>query len=91
MIEAADFYSMSGCRDLLFNVMEHRFTTLRIKAFLAEQNLSFLGFDAEPWIVEKFRQQFGAEALTDLDSWNTFEAANPTAFRYMYMFTIRKD
>ena len=29
---SADFYSMSGCRDLLFNVMEHRFTIPQIKA-----------------------------------------------------------
>ena len=91
LIETADFYSMSGCRDLLFNVMEHRFTIPRIKAFLSEQNLSFLGFDAEPWIIEKFQQQFGAESLTDLDSWNNFEAANPMAFRYMYVFAVRKD
>lgn len=90
VIESADFYSMSGCRDLLFNVMEHRFTIARIKAFLSAQNLAFLGFEAEPWIVEKFQQQFGADALTDLDRWDAFEAANPTAFRYMYVFTVRK-
>jgi SAM-dependent methyltransferase/tetratricopeptide (TPR) repeat protein len=90
VIESADFYSMSGCRDLLFNIMEHRFTIPRIKAFLSAQNLAFLGFDAEPWIATKFQQQFGADALTDLDTWDAFEAANPTAFRYMYVFTVRK-
>jgi ubiquinone/menaquinone biosynthesis C-methylase UbiE/tetratricopeptide (TPR) repeat protein len=34
-----DFSSISGCRDLLFNVMEHRFTIPRIKAFLEGNNL----------------------------------------------------
>jgi SAM-dependent methyltransferase len=92
VIEVADFYSMSGCRDLLFNVMEHRFTIPRIKAFLDEQRLSFLGFELEPPAFEKFQTQFpGDAALTDLDSWHAFEAGNPQTFRSMYVFTARKD
>jgi SAM-dependent methyltransferase len=90
VIESADFYSMSGCRDLLFNAIEHRFTIPRIKAFLDEQNLSFLGFETEPWVGQKFQEQFGAAALTDFDAWTAFEAANPAAFRYMYVFRLRK-
>jgi hypothetical protein len=92
LIESGDFYSISGCRDLLFNVMEHRFTISRIKAFLDEQNLSFLGFDPEPSVVEKFQRQFpNAAALTDLDKWHVFEAENPQAFRFMYVLSVRKN
>jgi SAM-dependent methyltransferase len=92
VIEVADFYSMSGCRDLLFNVMEHRFTIPRIKAFLDEQRLAFLGFELAPPVFEKFRTRFpGDAALTDLDSWHAFEADNPQTFRNMYVFTVRKD
>jgi SAM-dependent methyltransferase len=92
LIESGDFYSISGCRDLLFNVMEHRFTIPRIKAFLDEQNLSFLGFDPEPGILEKFQKQFpDAAALTDLDTWHVFETENPQAFRFMYVFCVRKN
>jgi SAM-dependent methyltransferase len=92
LIESGDFYSISGCRDLLFNVMEHRFTIPQIKAFLDEQNLSFLGFDPEPSVVEKFQKQLpDAAALTDLDKWNVFEAENPQAFRFMYVFSVRKN
>jgi SAM-dependent methyltransferase len=90
VIESADFYNTSGCRDLLFNVMEHRFSIPRIKAFLDEQSLSFLGFETEPGVAQKFQEQFGAAALTNLDAWNAFEAANPLAFRYMYVFGVRK-
>ena len=32
-----DFFSVSGCRDLLFHVQEHRLTLPQIKGFLAEQ------------------------------------------------------
>jgi SAM-dependent methyltransferase len=92
VIEAADFYSMSGCRDLLFHIMEHRFTISRIKSFLEENSLSFLGFDLDPRTIEHFRMQFpGNTALLDLDNWQTFEVENPQVFRRMYVFEVRKD
>lgn len=92
LIEIGDFYSISGCRDMLFNVMEHNFTITRIKAFLNEQRLSFLGFDLDPRTLEKFAARFsGADALTDLDKWQAFEADNPQTFLNMYVFTARKD
>jgi SAM-dependent methyltransferase/tetratricopeptide (TPR) repeat protein len=90
-VESPDFYSTSGCRDLLFHVMEHRFTIPRINAFLVEQKLSFLGFNADPEIAEQFQTRFpGDAALTDLDKWQAFEADNPLAFRRMYVFMVRK-
>ena len=92
LIGSRDFYTMSGCRDLLFNVMEHRFTIPQIKAFLDAQHFAFLGFDIDPRIIERFRTRFpGAAALTDLDAWHAFETDNPQTFRHMYVFTVRKD
>jgi ubiquinone/menaquinone biosynthesis C-methylase UbiE len=89
---SADFYSASGCRDLLFNVMEHRFTIPRIATFLAEQELSFLGFEPEPGTMEAFQKRFpGDAARTNLDDWHAFETDNPQTFRYMYVFTVRKN
>lgn len=91
--ELQDFHSMSGCRDLLFNVMEHRFTLPRIKTILNELRLSFLGFDLPPWTLEQFGKQFPGEAaaLTNLDKWDAFEAENPLTFRHMYQFVVRRD
>jgi SAM-dependent methyltransferase/tetratricopeptide (TPR) repeat protein len=89
---STDFYSISGCRDLLFNVMEHRFTIPEIKSFLSEHGLSFLGFDLAPRSIERFQQQFpNAGALVDLDCWQAFEAANPSAFKGMYLFSVRAN
>jgi hypothetical protein len=88
----SDFYSMSGCRDLLFNVMEHRFTIPEIKAFLRDQRLSFLGFEVEPEVSDKFQRQFqDAGALYNLDCWHAFETANPATFLKMYRFSVRED
>ncbi len=87
---AVDFYSMSGCRDLLFNVIEHRVTIPQIKAFFDGQALDFLGFELAPQQIEAFRLQFPGAALTDLDCWHAFEAANPDTFLNMYVFSVRR-
>ena len=92
LFTTVDFFSMSGCRDLLFNVMEHRFTIPDIAAFIDEHGLTFLGFKLESEVIEKFQRQYpGGEALNNLACWNAFEAANPDTFRQMYVFSVRKD
>lgn len=88
-----DFYSMSGCRDLLFNVMEHRFTIPEIAAFLTDNDLSFLGFEPfdDPTVIQSFHKQFpGTADEANLDQWNRFEADHPETFWGMYIFTVRK-
>ena len=42
LIEPSDFYSMSGCRDLLFNVMEHCFTIRKSRRSWARTIWCFL-------------------------------------------------
>ena len=37
---------MSGCRDIFFHVMEHKFAIAEIKSFLDQHGLRFLGFDS---------------------------------------------
>lgn len=86
-----DFYGASGCRDLLFNIMEHRFTLPQIKTFLVEHDLLFLGFDCEPEVFEAFARRFpDPAALIDLDAWHEFETDNPDTFIGMYQFLIRR-
>lgn len=92
IISTADFYSMSGVRDLLFHVMEHQFTITQISEFLAQHGLSFLGFEAEPQVIQLFERQFSPAAMADIQQWQAFEMANPLAFsRYMHVFSVRKN
>ncbi|THD71653.1 MAG: methyltransferase domain-containing protein [Bradyrhizobium sp.] len=94
LIDANDFYSMSGCRDLLFNVMEHRFTIPEIAAFLNDNDLSFLAFEPfdDPTVIEKFHKQFpGAADEANLDQWHRFEADHPETFWGMYVFMVGKN
>ena len=94
LIGAKDFYSASGCRDLLFNVMEHRLTIPEIAAFLNAHGLTFEGFEPfdDPAVLEKFRKQFAAAAdEINLDQWHRFEVDHPETFWDMYVFMVRKD
>jgi 2-polyprenyl-3-methyl-5-hydroxy-6-metoxy-1,4-benzoquinol methylase len=87
-----DFSSTSGCRDLLFNVMEHQFTILQIEEFLDENRLMFLGFEQlPPDVLRQFQQQFpDAGAMRDLRSWHAFEQMHPLTFGNMYFFWVQK-
>ena len=91
LVQTIDFYSTSGCRDMFFNVMEHRLTISAIQSFLDEQGVAFLCLELDSKIIEQFRQQNpAAGALTDLAAWQTFETANPQTFLNMYVFSICK-
>ncbi|HMG81064.1 MAG TPA: methyltransferase domain-containing protein [Xanthobacteraceae bacterium] len=87
-----DFSSTSGCRDLLFNVMEHQFTIPQIEAFLDANGLTFLGFEQlPPDVLRQFQQQFpDIGVMRDLGSWHAFERMNPLTFGNMYFFWVQK-
>jgi hypothetical protein len=71
--------------------MEHRFMIPQIATFLAENDLSFLGFELPDRIMEQFHAQHsGANAALDLRNWDVFEKSNPNAFRPMYVFSITR-
>jgi len=89
IVQTLDFYSTSGCRDIFFHVMEHRFTIPEIKSFLDQNGLRFLGFELDRKVIDKFQARFpGADALTSLDHWHAFEADNPQTFLKMYIFSV---
>jgi tetratricopeptide (TPR) repeat protein/2-polyprenyl-3-methyl-5-hydroxy-6-metoxy-1,4-benzoquinol methylase len=89
--EWSDFFTTSACRDLLFHVQEHQMTLPEIKAFLSENGLQFLGFDAAGYILEQYRRRFPDDrAMLDLDYWHTFETENTLVFAGMYQFWIQK-
>ena len=86
-----DFFTVSGCRDLLFHVQEHQFDLEQVASILRELNLEFLGFQLSPAVTGSFRSRFTEEAsLTDLARWKEFEEENPDTFANMYQFYVRK-
>lgn len=87
IVRNEDFYSMSGCRDLLFHVQEHRFTLLQIKEMMAALGLRFAGFEFADSGMTLAR--YSKDPL-DLDAWHAFENEYPDTFSRMYQFWIRK-
>jgi SAM-dependent methyltransferase len=86
-----DFFGMSDCRDLLFHVQEERLTIAQIKAFLDENNLTFLGFKLGAAVRARYQSRFPEDrAMTNLDNWQVFEQENPATFASMYQFWLQK-
>jgi SAM-dependent methyltransferase len=88
---AGDFFSMSNCRDMLFHAQEHRFALPRIKDFLTENGLVFLGFALDEGLFKRYAERFpGDPARTNLEHWHDLEQENPDTFISMYQFWVQK-
>ena len=90
VVRFGDFHTVSNCRDLLFHVQEHQVDLAQIKAFLAANGLTFIGFLLDPAIQQHYQARFPQDpAMVDLDGWSAFEADNPDAFAGMYQFWVQ--
>ena len=83
-----DFYSMSGCRDLLFHVQEHRFDLPQIESTLQRLGLRFLGFEFPDSGETMARYQSRFRNELDLQNWHRFEHEFPDTFARMYQFWV---
>ena len=92
IINMGNFFSISGCRDLLFPAKEHRYELPQIEQILVDLELKFLGFDHLDESVKKaFRELHSEEyAETSLSLWHEFELDNPDMFLGMYVFWCQK-
>ena len=86
------FYYTSGCRDLLFHYMEHRYTLPQLDKIIRQLDLTFLGFVLRDTKTRTLYQRHFPEdtSMTDLASWDRFENMYPTTFAGMYQFWCRK-
>ncbi|WP_295408352.1 hypothetical protein [uncultured Thiocystis sp.] len=82
--------TLSGCRDLLFHVHEHRFTLPRLAELLRELELNFLGYILDHRVMTDYRQRFPDNpSATNLEHWHQFELENPRTFAGMYQFWVQ--
>jgi tetratricopeptide (TPR) repeat protein len=91
VIASGDFFSMSGCRDLLFHAQEHRLTLPEIAGFIADNGLAFVGFDLDHFTLQRYRTSYPHDKeMTDLACWDAFEREHPGSFAGMYQFWVQK-
>ncbi len=86
--QSPDFPSLSGLRDLVFHVCEHRYTLPRLADELDALQLRFAGFQHTlPEAALRYRERWpDDESQADLSRWDTLEAEHPHLFRGMYVF-----
>jgi len=87
-----DFYSLSGCRDLLFHAQEHHTTLAGIAEMLGDLRLEFLGFEFEYVATRlQYLREFPLDpAATSLANWAEFEKRHPDTFSAMYQFWVTR-
>lgn len=88
-----DFFSVSGCRDLLFHVQEHRFALPEVRDMLERLGLQFIGFELPDGgaSMAAYRSRFPDDpTATELANWERFEQDRPDTFARMYQFWARK-
>jgi SAM-dependent methyltransferase len=86
-----DFFTASGCRDLVFHRLEHRFTPADLAAALRDIGLEFRGFELPARVLARFATRHPApRAARDLGLWEQFEVENPDIFAGMFRFWCAK-
>lgn len=91
IITSADFYSLSGCRDLLFHAQEHVFDIVQLDTLLKEANLYWLGFLAPASAYRQAQKVFNKQPnQLSIEQWQELEKQNPSLFAGMYQFYARK-
>ncbi|MCP5335051.1 MAG: methyltransferase domain-containing protein [Oceanospirillaceae bacterium] len=91
--QADDFYSMSGCMDLLFHQFEKTYTPLSLSRLLNKHKLTFRGFVRLPdQLKHTYRQMFPTDTdMLNLKNWDVLEQKYPDAFTGMYQFYAQKQ
>lgn len=88
----ADFYSLSGCRDLVMHAQERDYTVGELAECLRELGLRFLGFQLPAAVQAHFAERFPShDAALDLVAWDAYEREHPNTFAAMYQFWCARE
>ena len=86
-----DYYSMPECRDLLFHVMEHRFTIPQLEDIITARKLKLLSFGKNGDRAEQYYKMYPQDPDgINLKNWHAFEQKHPDIFRGMYFIYLQK-
>ena len=86
-----EFFTVGGCRELMFAASGLRPTLAQIDTFVVENDLELLGFEVEPAVLQRYRQTYPQDrTMTDLALCRAFEASHPAAFGGLYRVWMQK-
>lgn len=88
VLRAVDFYSLSGCRDLLFNPQEALFEITELRSMTQKAGLTYLATDIPSEerrrLSEYVRKSPQMANLSELEQWESYEKQHPMTFAGMY-------
>lgn len=91
ILTSPDFYSLSGCRDLLFHTQEHLFDIPKLIKLIEDAGLNWLGFLPPASAYKAAQKMFGLTPHEmSLEQWQKLEQDQPSLFAGMYQFYARK-
>lgn len=93
LLASEDFYSTSGCRDLLFHVQEVQYEPNDIEELLTSADLNFKGFVLSGAAKQAWHQVQGKNKTAnpcDLSHWSVVEAHSPNIFAGMFQFYAQR-
>ncbi len=90
ILASQDFYSYSGCRDLLFHVQETQYKPTEIKEWLSKEQLDFLGFVLTASTRSSYQARYPDDPkMIDLNNWQKYEEKFPATFSGMLQFYVQ--
>jgi SAM-dependent methyltransferase len=90
-LDAPAFFTLEGCRHLLFPGAEQPLALGDIARFLREKDLRLIGLEVPHALRAAYRDRFPRDAAaTDLDNWAAFEQENPQTFAAMIQFWVQR-
>jgi SAM-dependent methyltransferase len=89
--EAPAFFTLEGCRHLLFPGAEQPLALPDIARFLREKDLRLIGLEVPQNVRAAYSARFPRDAAADdLDNWAAFEQENPQTFAAMIQFWVQR-
>ncbi len=90
-LRSNDFYTLSGCRDMLYHVSQHSFTLPKIAEILDRNRLRFLCMGSYARLQPELAKfpDFRIDQF-DLMSWHEAEKRLPRLFASMYFLHLQK-
>ena len=84
------FFSISGFKDLFFNVQEHTYTLGQISSLLKKNGLRFCGLSSSVYQLALNSEEIAQHRPFDINYWAEYEKRNSTTFARMYQFWCQK-
>lgn len=86
LFKSPDFYSLSGCRDLIFHTQEHQFNVLELPGFLQSAGIEWIGMLAPPNSNDIVKKRGRIAGELSVQEWHEIEQKHNSLFAGMYQF-----